>query len=102
MLFRRKHIYNNISKYLLTYYFKYGIISKKVLAIEYQFQMESEVKMLRKMSDEKARRTNGGWIIYTCIYCKYKVMVDWVFYKYIPGCYQSKPDKCPRCGSNPV
>ena len=53
---------------------------------------------MRKMTAAEARSTNGGYRIYTCVMCGYKIMVGWLVWKAGLTKYKEKPEHCPNCG----
>lgn len=75
--------------------FPHGFISK---TDPFFFLNLKGVLYMRKMTAAEARGTNGGYRIYTCAMCGYKIMVGWLVWKAGLTKYKEKPDHCPNCG----
>lgn len=56
---------------------------------------------MRKMSVEQARSMNGGWRIYQCKRCGWRIMVTscWLLHIYKITQYMVRPSRCPHCGA---
>ena len=52
---------------------------------------------MRKMTAEQARSTNGGYTIWKCKHCGWRIATGFAYWVFGKNGYAIKPIRCPHC-----